>query len=289
MAVMTGTKLATMPCTSLKGVGPQVALRLEKLGIQFVQDLLFHLPLRYQDRTHVRSIASLNPGDAALVEGEIIAREMPTGGKTRLLLQIQDAHGFLHLRFFHVAKPQQISLKPGVKLSCFGEVRIGPKGFEMSHPEYRILRAGETLPDNESLTPVYPATEGLHQLSLRRFTEQALLLILKDTQLNLLPMALFQGNPFADLKEALFYVHRPPVDASQMQLLEGKHPAQQRLAFEELLAHRLSLLKAREKQQLVSAPSFPSDVALQNKLLDQLPFQLTSAQQRVLIEEESAV
>lgn len=282
--VKVNTKLAELPCITLKGVGPQVAARLEKLGVLSVQDLLFHLPLRYQDRTHVRPIASLNPGESALIEGEIISKESPRGGKTRLLLQIQDAHGFMQLRFFHVAKPQHMSFNVGAKLRCFGDVRIGPKGFEMVHPEYRLLKPGENPPIEEALTPFYPATEGLHQLGLRRFTEQALFLMLKDKQLNLLPERLFPNNAFADLNDALIYVHRPPVDANQLQLMEGKHPAQQRLAFEELLAHRLSLLKSREKQQLATAPSFPEGASLPAQLLRNLPFQLTGAQQRVLAE-----
>lgn len=270
--------LSTTPCAELRGVGPKVSACLAKLGIFSVQDLLFHLPLRYQDKTRVRRIASLRPGESALIEGDILAKEAPKGGKTRLMLQLQDEQAFIHLRFFHVVLAQMKALNPGVRLRCFGEVRFGSKGLEIVHPEYRVIQPGETVPIDAALTPVYPTTEGLHQPGLRRLTDQALALMLRDPHLNLLP------STFEDLKEALLYVHRPPVDANQYQLLEGKHPAQQRLAFEELLAHRLSLLQARQKQLKMLAPSFPAQARLQQALIQSLPFQLTGAQQRVLQE-----
>lgn len=276
--------LSTMPCTELKGVGPKTAECLARLGIASTQDLLFHLPLRYQDKTRVRNIVSLQPGESALIEGDVIAKETPKGGKTRLLLHLQDDKGFIHLRFFHVVLAQIKALNPGVKLRCFGEVRFGPKGFEMVHPEYRVIQPGEIVPIDVALTPVYPTTEGLYQNGLRRLTEQALSLMMREKQLNLLSSNLFSQAAFSDIKDALLYVHRPPVDADQYKLLEGKHPAQQRLAFEELLAHRLSLLQARQKQLQMLAPSFPLPALLQQQLLQNLPFQLTRAQQRVLQE-----
>jgi len=273
--------LSALSCSELKGVGPKIAECLARLGIVSVQDVLFHLPSRYQDKTRVRAIASLRPGESALIEGEIIAKDSPKGGKTQLLLHLQDGKGFIQLRFFHVVLAQIKALNLGVKLRCFGEVRFGVKGFEMVHPEYRVIHPGEIVPIDASLTPVYPTTDGLHQSTLRRLTEQALSLMMCDKKLNILSGELCG---FSDLKDALLYVHRPPVDANQYQLLEGKHPAQQRLAFEELLAHRLSLLQARQKQVMLVAPSFPGSSSLLQQLLQHLPFQLTRAQQRVLQE-----
>lgn len=276
-------QLSQITCDALKGVGPQIMARLQKIGVVNVQGILFHLPLRYQDRTQVRDIKSLSPGESALIEGELIAKQMPKGGKTRLLLQLSDDSGFLHCRFFHVAYQQMQALKPGMRLRCFGECRLGPKGLEMMHPEYRLLQPGQNLPLPDALTPFYPTTDGLHQALWRRLTDQALSLMFRDQGLNILPQAISEQFEFNDIRDALLYVHRPPVDANQYLLIEGKHPAQKRLSFEELLAHRLSLLKARQKEQRHQAPQF-DNLHLQQKLIAQLPYQLTAAQQCVLQE-----
>ncbi|HEX7046153.1 MAG TPA: ATP-dependent DNA helicase RecG [Gammaproteobacteria bacterium] len=274
------------PVTNFTGVGGQVAARLDKLGLKTAQDVLFHLPLRYEDRSRVVPIGSLYPGTATSIEGEVDLAEVVFRGRRSLLVRISDGTGSLTLRFFHFNKQQQESFQRGVKMRCFGEARRGKSGLEMVHPEYRVVREDGELPQAENLTPVYPATEGVQQGRLRGLTTQALNQ-LKQGRLEvveLLPSEAIPGAQFPSLTDALKYVHRPPLDADLAQLAEGRHPAQRRLVLEELLAHHLSLQKLREETKQFGAPVMRGDGERVKEFLAQLPFSLTGAQQRVLDE-----
>ena len=158
----------SQPVTSLKGVGGKVAERLVKIGVQQIQDLLFHLPLRYQDRTRLMPLGALKLQQEVLVEGTIQISQVKFGRRRSLLCHISDGTGSLILRFFHFSKAQQLQLEKGRKIRCFGEIRNGPSSFEMVHPEYQLIDASNIVPVDSELTPVYPTTEGLHQLSLRK-------------------------------------------------------------------------------------------------------------------------
>jgi ATP-dependent DNA helicase RecG len=273
----------SLAVTSLKGVGPRTAARLARLGLTTVQDVLFHLPLRYQDRTHVTPIGSLRPGDEAVIEGEVQLTEVKYAGRRSLLSRISDGTGSLTLRFFHFSAAQQAGLGRGVRLRCYGEVRGSALRLEMIHPEYQRLPEGEAHTVEETLTPVYPATEGVHQLTLRALTEQALAHAGRLHEW--LPDAVRTELGMHDsLEDAVRYLHRPPPDASLQMLAEGRHPAQQRLAFEELLAHHLSLRRLRQQVQRRAALSCRSDGTLMQALVAALPFRLTAAQQRVVEE-----
>jgi ATP-dependent DNA helicase RecG len=261
------------PVTVLRGVGDSLALRLRALGVETTQDLLFLLPLRYEDRTRVVPLGELRPGQRAAVEGQVLLTEAVFRGRRQMLCKIGDGSGFLTLRFFYFTTQQQNGLARGTRIRCFGEARRGPMGLEMVHPEYRRVDASAAEAPEEHLTPIYPGTEGLTQGRLRM----------------LVGMALDQthaGDVEDWLPDALNYVHRPPADAPVDLLLSGRHPAQRRLAFEELLAHQLSLKLLRRRIQ--SDPGWPlqSDGALKASLLAALPFQLTSAQTRALREIE---
>ncbi len=270
------------PLTRLKGVGPRLAGRLEKLGLEKVQDLLFHLPLRYQDRTRVHPLGTLVPRDEVVVEGEVQAADIHFGRRRALLVRITDGTGSLLLRFFHFSAAQKAALAPGTRLRCFGEVRQGPAMMEMIHPEYQRLDGTAPAAVEEHLTPVYPTTEGLSQKSLRALVAQALA-TLDGALEDYLPPACAEGLP--TLEEALRYVHAPPPDAPVAALLEGTHPAQRRLAFEELLAHHLSLRQIRQRLEQCPAPPLAARKGgLVEALLDSLPFELTAAQHRVLAE-----
>lgn len=275
------TSLAAIPVTELKGVGAALELKLHNLGIQNLQDLLFHLPLRYQDRTRIIPMGSLRPGDECVVEGEVKLADISKGRRRSLLCRIQDGTGSLTLRFFHFSAAQKNNLKPGTQIRCFGEVRTGANGLEIVHPEYKRVDGEALVPVEEHLTPIYPTTEGLHQGRLRALTDQALNYLKQGGLQELVPEQLRQGWQFPGLNDAVAYLHRPPVDVDQHLLLDGMHPAQRRLAFEELLAHHLSLLKLRQKSRQKGAPELPGNGELQQAFLAQLPFPLTGAQQRV--------
>lgn len=277
--------LGSLPCCHLKGVGARMAERLARLGIAHVQDLLFHLPMRYQDRTRVHAIHDIAPHEHVVVEGEVETVQTPKVGRTRLFLRIKDTTGRMHLRFFYVNAAQRSALQIGVRIRCIGEVRIGTHGLEMIHPEYHLLSATTALPIEENLTPIYPATEGLSQTILRKLTQQALQLLTSGGLLHdVLPAAILKTLTFPSLKEALQFVHRPPTDAQLDLLVEGRHVAQKRLVFEELLAHRLSLLHLKKTFQVQTAVPFENAGKLSKQFLAALPFQLTAAQQRVAAE-----
>ena len=273
-----------MPVHSLRRVGPKLSDRLARLGIRSVQDLLFHLPIRYQDRTRVVPIHALRPGCEALIEGEIADAELASGRRRSLKIMLRDAAGSgLLLRFFHFSQPQAASLKPGERLRAYGEVRQGPAGLEIVHPEYRLQRGEETGLET-GLSPVYPSTEGLQQPTWRGLTEQGLALMESVAPAELLPPEALGGQGLPGLVEALRYLHRPPAEARLDDLLERRHPAFVRLALEELAAHQLSLRRLRSTQVRTTAPLLAGDGRLRTALRARLPFALTAAQERVLAE-----
>jgi ATP-dependent DNA helicase RecG len=279
--------LDRLPVTVLKGVGSRVAARLGRLGLRTVQDVLFHLPLRYEDRTRVVPMGALRTGDLAVVQGVVELAELGFGRRRSLLVRLGDGTGFLTLRFFHFNAAQQAAFSRGSGIRCYGEVRTGPLTLEMIHPEYRLIDPARPAPVEAHLTPVYPATEGVHQLTLRALTDQALRCLDEREAAGTaritdwLPPRLLAPYRMTSLQEALRYVHRPPPDASLALLAEGRHPAQQRLAFEELLAHHLSLRRLRQRGRQAKAPVLSAGKALLDAFLASLPFTLTEAQQRV--------
>ena len=272
----------SVPVTALKGVGPAMAERLSRLEILTVQDLLFHLPLRYQDRTRVVPLGALRAGMAATVQGEVQYSEIKFGRRRMLLCTLSDGTGILVLRFFHFGGAQKAALTKGRRLRCFGEVRQGVNTLEMVHPEYRSLEPSDEAPPVEPyLTPVYRTTEGVHQQTLRSLVTQALSLMERDGIREWLPEEVRLEFDLPPLQEALRFLHRPPPDASLERLEAGDHPARRRLAFEELLAHHLSLRKLRASMQRHPAPPFDGDGDLRQRFLSRLPFSLTAAQRRV--------
>jgi ATP-dependent DNA helicase RecG len=283
-----GGREGALPCTVLKGVGPRLAGFLANCGILTVQDLLFHLPFRYQDRTRIVPIRNLRPGDQAVIEGVIAHSNLKFGKRSSLLCRIHDGTGSLSLRFFHFNAAQKAQLVPGVRLRCYGEVRYGSTEWELIHPEYQRINSDELPPVPDSLTPIYPSTEGLHQRSFMNLTEQALLMLKNGMGLQeYLPEEILNRFKLPNLISALQYVHRPPADAKSSLLEAGQHAAQQRLAFEELLAHHLSLRKLRKKVQEHRAPAFSASGEKTKTFLKQLPFALTRAQERVVDEVSS--
>ncbi|MDN3383231.1 ATP-dependent DNA helicase RecG [Pseudoalteromonas sp. APC 3358] len=279
---MSKPSLNQYPITELKGVGPKMAERLLKLGILTVQDMLFHLPLRYEDRTRLYAINELALHSHVSVEATIETSQITFGKRRMLVCQINDGTGRLTLRFFNFTAAQKNAFSAGKIIRCFGEVRRGRVGFEMSHPEYSISDTSNEQPVATTLTPVYSTTEGLKQLSIRALSEQAIDLLNKYSVEELLPSQWQPSN--MPLSDALLLLHRPPSDVDVTALEQGTHPAQQRLVFEELLAQNLSLLKVREQGQQVKAVALNPVNTLESQFLEQLPFAPTNAQSRVVAE-----
>ncbi|MEL3929078.1 ATP-dependent DNA helicase RecG [Aeromonas enteropelogenes] len=275
-------KLDKIPLDSLKGVGSKMLEKLERLGLATVQDLLFHLPLRYEDRTQVWPIGDLPPGLHGAVEGEIQDTQLVMGRRRMLVCRISDGTGTLTLRFFNFTAAQKNSLAQGRLMRCFGEVRPGKYGLEMAHPEYKLLGDDQAGQTESALTPVYPTTEGLRQLTLRNLTDQALAQLDLYGVEELLPAGLYPHQ--IELAAALKLLHRPPPSVALPLLENGQHPAQQRLVLEELLAHNLSVLKVRAQSQTQLARSLKPAPRLVKQLLGALPFTPTGAQSRVVAE-----
>ncbi len=268
--------------TSLRGVGRALAAKLEKLGVTRVEDLLFLLPLRYEDRTELVRFGALVSGARCLVSGEVLLAETVFRGRRALLVRLGDGTGQLTLRFFYFSRAQAEQFKAGVRVSCFGEVRRGPAGLEMIHPEYRLLRPGEEPVRENALTPFYPATEGVQQGRLRNLTDQALRILESQAPEELLPAGMLDDLGLPALTTAIRYLHRPPADADLDEIQLGTHPCRQRLAFEELLAHYLSLKSLRAAARTERAPPLAAGDREVKAFVASLPFALTGAQQRVV-------
>ncbi|WAC61855.1 ATP-dependent DNA helicase RecG [Pseudoxanthomonas sp. SL93] len=275
-------ELSSEPLSRLPGVGPRVAEKLAVRGLLTVQDLWLHLPLRYEDRTAITPIRLLQPGVPAQVEGRVEAVER--GFRYRPVLRVavgDDSRGSLVLRFFHFRAAQVAQFAVGARIRCYGTPKPGQNGLEIIHPSYRVLGDDDEMALGDALDPVYPAVEGIGPATLRKLIGLALDKLPDDAALELLPPGLLAGLGLPSLRQALLTMHRPPRDADVAALALGTHPAQRRLAIEELLAHHLSLRRQRLAMRRHGAPPLAGKGKLATALQKSLPFTLTGAQQRV--------
>ncbi|MDO6824024.1 ATP-dependent DNA helicase RecG [Marinobacter sp. 1_MG-2023] len=274
--------LDDIPVTELKGVGSALAEKLARLGIASLQDLLFHLPHRYEDRTRIIPMGSLRVGDVAVVEGEVMKADLVMGRRRSLQVTLKDDSGFLVMRFFHFNAAQKNQLAEGARVRCFGEVRPGRAGYEFYHPEYQTNPPPMPPEAQATLTPVYPLTEGIQQPRVRGLCQQALGYLQRHPIRDWLPAELLAGYQLPGISDAVQLVHSPPANAPVHLLMEGRHPAQQRLVMEELLAHQLSMLQVRA--QILARQALPLLPVgnLAERFLDELPFSLTGAQKHVM-------
>lgn len=277
-------RLDSMSPARLKGVGPALEKKLAAIGILTLQDLLFHLPLRYEDRTRVSLAARAQLGEYQQFEGEVTSCEIQFGKRRSLRCSLRDSSGSIALRFFHFSAAQKDSLAVGTQLRVYGEVRRGRSSFEIFHPEYKPLsQVSAEVPD--TLTPIYPTTEGLLQPRLRSIIAQAVDLVVgKDSIEDYLPEDLVKRLGLVSLADAILHIHRPPADAFGGWDREAPSPGRDRLAFEELLTHRLSLRRLREDSDSQAAPQFSNNNDLLRGFTAQLPFELTGGQQRAFAE-----
>ena len=274
--------LDSTPVTQLRGVGPGIAAKLAALGIETVLDLLFHLPLRYEDRTRIHAIEDLRAGGTAFTCGRIEGAEVRFGRRRSLMVAIDDGTGAMAMRLFHFSENQRRQLRQGRRIACYGEVRPSPGGIEMVHPEYRLLDGDAEAPTTDRLTPVYPAVAGLGQTPLRRLIDQALARLERNPDVTeLLPEAIVVRHRLIALDHALQAIHRPSAGTSVEAPLHPGHPGRRRLAFEELLAHHLALRVLRRRLDGLPAAALDRGDALAQRFIDSLPFDLTAAQRRV--------
>ena len=267
------------PVQSLKGIGPAFAAKLEKVGINTLQDVLFHLPHRYEDRTSITQIKDAQLASYVVLEGNVISCKITFGRRRSLVVDIEDDTGIITLRFFHFSKTQQQGLQAAGFLRCFGEIRRGAAGLEIYHPEYSTKKTAL----GETLTPIYPLTEGITQSRIRNLVKQVLELMEKGRILPILG-AQFPELSNPDLNQAISLVHNPPKEVALSELEEGIHPAQQRLAFEEMLAHHISMRLVRKEMLSLRSIAHQSPAEQYEKLKQQFGFQLTNAQSKVAAE-----
>lgn len=269
---------------TLRGIGPDLAAKLDRIGVHSIEDLLFHFPYRYQDRTRIHPLKKLAPYQEAMTQGLVKNVSLVYRRKRMMLVTIEDDGAILLLRFFHFSEAQRNSLKKGQSLLCFGEVRRSGRQLEMIHPEYRVVYPNRPFPMERGFVPIYPTTEGLMQQGLRRLTQNALdwLAASEHDLEELLPADWFVHEETPSLKESIRYIHRPPADADVELLSSGGHPARQRLAFEEILAHTLSIKRRRSRLRKQKAPPLAGKRRLFARLEEGLSFKLTAAQQRAI-------
>ena len=273
---------------SLRGVGPKLWQQLQDIGFFTLEDLLFHFPLRYQDRTRVTPIKALQDGLDAVVVGKIQRVNIIHRRRRSLVLNVEDASGSLTVRLFHFRKFQVQQMRPGILITLFGQARRTTTGIDMTHPEYRLGNPTESANAllDKTLTPIYPTTDGIGQKTWRSLTDQALSELKRSPPAELLNKHWLEPILTLAPTEAIHYLHRPPPDAPVELIRKGQHPAQVRLAFEELLAHHLSLRELRTHERAFRAPAIKATGTLVRSMLNSLPFEPTTAQIRVMAEIE---
>jgi len=285
MTVARALPPAERPITTLKGVGPAIATALAARGLHTLQDLWFLLPLRFEDRTQCTPIADLQIGVPALIDGVVSAVERGYRFRPSLRVAIEDSAGHtLVLRFIHFHAAQASQFTPGRRIAVFGAPRAGQQGLEIVHPSYRFLAGDEPAVSSDRLLPIYPTVEGVGPSALARMIQAALAQVPSDGSLELVPPTLLQAHELPPLRESLIEVHQPRADSDLQALRDGRHPAQQRLAIDELLAHHLSLRRQRLSLQALGARAIKVPGTLAAALRAALPFALTAAQDRVLNE-----
>ncbi|MCX7090442.1 MAG: ATP-dependent DNA helicase RecG [Legionellales bacterium] len=274
--------MLTQLCTCLPGVGPTFAKKLAQCGIHTIQDLLFHLPYRYQDRTRITPIRDLRHQDWAVVHGQICKTEIKFARRKILHCFVEDKTGMLRLRFFHFNAQQAQTMQVGMNIRVFGEVRLFDGSYDMIHPEYRLCTEDEPCAMEETLTPIYATTQGLSQNRLRQLVTLALERYHSHLQnLEWMSDAQRYRYQFDAIPTAICDLHHPPPDSPVHLLENGQHPALRRLAFDELVAQRLSMLFAKQQRANLLAPAMPPDPKQMAQFFQHLPFQLTAAQSRV--------
>lgn len=280
-------KLADLSVETLKGVGAKVAEKLSRLSIFSLEDLLFHLPYKYQDRSKIAPIGSLLHGQTAQVFGEIEAADIVFGKRRSLICKISDSTGIMDIRLFYFSMAQKKQFIRGDFIQCYGQVSHSGRSISMIHPEIKFLKSKNQPELSNRLTAIYPTTDGLQQRTFQSLITQALKKLNQSNVRELMPQALLEQLKFPPLSEALELLHQPPIGISLDDIQNGEHPLIQRLAFEELMAHHIALRRLKLKHQSYKSFVIPKSDKRADQFLQQLPFNLTGAQHRVVREVEA--
>ena len=265
---------------NIKGVGPKGATSLNNLGIFTISDAAFHLPFRYEDRSFITPITDANYQTPVLIEGEIMKSTVVFRGRRMLFSEIYDGTGKLTMRMFNFAMAQHKALEKGKMIRCYGTITPGPNGKQMIHPQYQVFEKEDSIEVEKNLTPIYPTTSGLQQNKLKKIIESSLEFcdkhdLLKEESKDK------EYSKYGNLLETLKFLHKPPVETNVNELIEGKHPAQQALIKEELIAHMLCAGILKNELEGRSGPSMKEISVHEDAFLKSLPFDLTDAQNRV--------
>ena len=271
------------PIISIKGLGKKTSDRLNQLGIHTLEHLVFHLPTRYQDKTSITPLSDAGIHDEILIEATIDRIEVIPSRQRQLLCYLSDNQNHrILLRFFHFNQYQKQALIRGETMQCFGEIKIGRKGLEMHHPEYRIITQNQSPLLEPTLTPIYPLCSGISQNKMKQWVNYSLE-VLKISQLDDYFEKITQQS-MPSLKSSLMLLHHPEKDEDLSKIESFKHISQQRLIIEELATHRLSLLKTKKARKGKKTNAFILNNTLSDQLLNSIDFNLTNAQSRCIKE-----
>lgn len=277
--------LSQTPLTDLKGIGAKVAEKFQKLYITNCLDLLFHLPSNYEDRTKLTSIIQAQSGQKLLIEATVnknhIAFRRSGRNRRMLVVNVHDDGGQMNVRFFHFSASQQAQFTEGAIVRFFGEVSFLNGIPEMAHPEYQIINPNNPAPLDNTLTPVYPTTEGVHQKSIRNALLQVLDRVKQQPLTETLPHAWLCQQQLPDLSQALIDLHLPQDKQQCAQIQSYQHPAQTRLIIEEMAIHHVLLLQKKQQQTAQPSAQLKVDDSTTKSFEQYLPFKLTNAQNRV--------
>ena len=271
------------PIISIKGLGKKTSDRLNQLGIHTLEHLVFHLPSRYQDKTSITPLSDARINDEILIEATIDRIEVIPSRQRQLLCYLSDQQNHrILLRFFHFTQYQKQALIRGESMQCFGEIKIGRKGLEMHHPEYRITSQNQRPLLEPNLSPIYPLCSGISQNKMKQWINYSLE-VLKISQLDDYFEKITQHS-MPSLKSSLMLLHHPEKNEDLSKIETFKHISQQRLIIEELATHQLSLLKTKKARKGKKTNAFILKNTLSDKLLDSLDFKLTNAQSNCIKE-----
>ncbi len=271
------------PIISIKGLGKKTSDRLNQLGIHTLEHLVFHLPSRYQDKTSITPLSDARINDEILIEATIDRIEVIPSRQRQLLCYLSDQQNHrILLRFFHFTQYQKQALIRGESMQCFGEIKIGRKGLEMHHPEYRITSQNQRPLLEPNLSPIYPLCSGISQNKMKQWINYSLE-VLKISQLDDYFEKITQHS-MPSLKSSLMLLHHPEKNEDLSKIETFKHISQQRLIIEELATHQLSLLKTKKARKGKKTNAFKLKNTLSDKLLDSLDFKLTNAQSNCIKE-----